>query len=241
MRALLLFLLLALPTMAGEHLRFLLPVGPGGRPSTLHAYVFNSRRETIRVIDQGGLTHQTNPDLGAAALEAGAAAGVNGGPSDIRGEPLGLLIGDGRMAGAATASGGVLWEETGKIGLSPAATYDFKGTHAAQLLQAGPFLLADGAVAAGLDASRYHRRTLVLTDGAELWAIAYVPAATLDGLARALAKPGAFPAFRPKTVLNLAGGSASGLWLRRENGQQFYLREISKVRNFLVVVPRNQG
>lgn len=241
MRVFFLSLLLALPTLAGEHLRFLLPVGPAGRSSTVHAYVFNSKRETFRVVDQGGLSHQTQPDLGAAALEAGAAAGINGGPFAPGGEPLGLVIADGRASGAATINGGVIWEEGGKAALSPAASYDFKNTHPSQLLQTGPFLVLEGVVAEGLDASRYHRRSLILTDGGDLWAIAYVPGATLDGLAKALAKPGAFPAFRAKTVLNLDGGSSSGLWIRRENGQQFYLREISKIRNCLVVVPRNQG
>lgn len=245
MRALLLFLLLALPALGGEHLRFLLPIGPGGRPSTAHAYVFNSRRETIRMIDQGGLSHPLHPDLGAAAAAARANAGVNGGPFDPQGEPVGLFIADGKAIGVALSPdaipSGVLWEEEGKIGISPSRDYNFKGTLASQLLQVGPFLIQDGAVTEGLQASRYHRRTLILTDGADLWAIAYVPGATLDGLAKALAKPGAFPAFRPKIALNLDGGSSSGMWIRRENGQQFYLREISRVRNCLVIVPKNQG
>jgi hypothetical protein len=246
MRALFLLLLLMLPARAGEHLRFLLPVGPGGRPSTAHAYVFNSRRETIRLVDQGGVSHQAHLNLGAAALSARASAGVNGGPFDSHGTPLGLFIADGKAVGIASGSGplgggGVLWEEAGKIGISPSEGFDFEGTHASQLLQAGPFLIANGAAKEGLQASTFHRRTVVLTDGADLWAIAYVPGATLEGLARALAKPGAFPAFRPKTVLNLDGGSSSGLWLRRENGQQFYLREISKIRNCLVIVPKIQG
>lgn len=245
MHAFLLSLLLVVPALAGEHQRFLLPVGPGGRPATVHAYVFNSRQETIRVIDQGELSHQAHPDLGAAALELGAKAGVNGGPFDSHGEPLGLFIADGKPVGVAqnstAAPGGVLWEEGGKMSISPSAGFDFKGTHAGQLLQAGPVLIANGAVQEGLQASKYSRRTLVLTDGADLWALAYVPSATLDGLARALVKPGAFPTFLPKAVLNLDGGASSGLWLRRENGQQFYLREISKIRNCLVIVPKNQG
>ena len=241
MRSLFLSLLLALPSLAGEHQRFLLPVGPAGRPSTVHAYLFNSGRETIRIVDQGGLSHQAQPDLGAVALEAGANAAINGGPFTPEGEPIGLTIADGRAVGSPLNTGAVLWVENGKAGMSPAPSYDFKANHPSQLLQAGPLLIVEGAAVEGLDASRYHRRSLILTDGADLWAIAYVPGATLEGLAKTLTKPGAFPAFRPKTVLALDGGSSSGLWLRRESGQQFYLREISKIRNCLVIVPRNQG
>ena len=245
MRPLLLSLLLSIPAVAGEHLHSLLPVGPGGRPSTVHAYVFNSGKETIRVIDQGGITHQTHADLGAAAHAAGASAGVNGGFFDPQGNPLGHFIADGKGVGVSTASSpltsGLIWSDGTKIGTARSTSFDFKASEATHLLQAGPFLIENGIPVRGLEAARFARRTIILTDGGKLWALAYVPSATLEGLATALAKPGAFPSFTPKMVLNLDGGASSGLWIKRENGQQFYLREISKVRNFLIVVPRNQS
>jgi hypothetical protein len=245
MRSLLLSLLLSIPAVAGEHLRFLLPVGPGDRPSTAHAYVFNSGKETIRVVDQGGITQQTHADLGAAAHAAGASAGVNGGFFDPQGNPLGHFVADGKSVGISTASSpltsGLIWSDGRKIGTARTTSFDLKASEFTQLLQAGPFLIENGAPVGGLETAKFSRRTIILTDGGKLWALAYVPSATLDGLAHALAKPGAFPSFSPKVVLNLDGGASSGLWIKRENGQQFYLREISKVRNFLIVVPRNQS
>ncbi len=245
MRSFFLLLLLAASARGGEHRHFLLPVGPGGRSATVHAYVFDAGRETLRVLDQGGLEQQSFPDLGAAAAAAGANAGVNGGFFLPDGSPLGRFTADGKHSGSPDRSGGrsagLLWSDGRKTGISRSAGFDFEAPGLTQVLQGGPFLIENGQAAAGLDASRFTRRTLVLTDGGKLWALAYVPGATLDGLARALAQPDACPFFQPRTALNLDGGSASGLWIKRQNGQAFYLREISKVRNFLVVIPKDQG
>ena len=245
MRTLFLSLLLLATARGGEHRHFPLPVGPGGRESTLHAYVFNSSQETLRVVDQGDLARQAFPNLGIAARELGAFAGVNGGFFDSQGNPLGRFIADGKGIGewssVENVAGGLVWSDGRQTGGSISAAYDSKVHPAPQLLQAGPVLVDAGVVSSGLDAARFSRRTVVLTDGGKLWALAFVPGATLDGLAKALSKPGAFPPFQPKFVLNLGGGGASGLWIKRPEGHSFYLREISKVRNFLVVVPINQG
>lgn len=245
MRTLFLSLLFLATARGGEHRHFQLPVGPDGRESTLHAYVFSSSQETFRVIDQGALDQQAFADLGIAARERGAFAGVNGGFFDSQGNPHGRLIADGKGIGELAlgdlAANGLIWSDGRQTGASLSASYDFKAHQTTQLLQAGPVLIDAGAASSGLDASRYSRRTIVLTDGGKLWALGFVPGATLDGLAKALSKPGAFPPFQPKFVLNLGGGSASGLWIKRPEGHSFYLREISKVRNFLVVVPINQG
>lgn len=245
MRSLLLSWLLLLSARGGEHRYFQLPVGPGGRASTVHAYVFNSGQEAIRVIDQGGIGKQAHADLGAAAASVGANAGANGGFFDPEGNPLGTFVADGKKIGAPSApdslTSGVIWTDGRKTGLSRSKAFDFTAAKATQLLQAGPFLIENGAVVGGLEASRFARRTIILTDGGKLWAIAYVPGATLAGLAEALARPGAFPSFLPQAILNLDGGGSSGIWIKRPNGHPFYLHEISKVRNFLVVVPKNQG
>ncbi len=241
----LLLLMLATAARGGEHRHFPLPVGPGGRSATVHAYVFNSGQESFRVIDQRGLEVQAFADLGGAATDAGANAGVNGGFFLPDGRPLGFFMADGTGAGSPDRSGGrsagLVWSDGRRSGIAPSAGFDFDRPEITQLLQGGPFLIENGEPAGNLEATRFARRTLVLTDGGKLWALAYVPGATLEGLARELARPGAFPAFRPESVLNLDGGSASGLWIKRPNGQPFYLREISKVRNFLVVVAKDQG
>lgn len=244
MRALLTSLLLLAAAQAGEHRYFQLPVGPGGRPSTVHAYIFNSAKETFQVIDQGSLENQLYRDLGDAAQAAGANAAVNGGAFDLQGNPVGLFIANGKEAGSASSgspTGGLVWSDGNHTGAARSVNFDFKASTATQLLQSDPLLIENGEPVKGLDNARFTRRTVVLTDGGSQWALAYSPGATLEGLAMALAKPGAFLPFRPKFALNLDGGSSSGLWLKRQNGNSFYLHEISKLRNFLVVVPRNQG
>lgn len=232
--------------MGGEHRRFELPVAPGGRTATVHAYVFNSNDEVFRVIDQGGTTKpQAHEDLGAACLAAEALAGVNGGFFNPEGQPLGVMIAGGKKSGGQGLKGsltsGVVWSDGQQNGMARSAAFGFEHARATNLLQGGPFLVDQGAAVSGLEARKFARRTVVLTDGGSQWAIAYVPSATLDGLAKALVKPGAFPHFVLRMVLNLDGGGSSGLWIRRENQQSFYLREISRVRNFLVVVRRDQG
>jgi uncharacterized protein YigE (DUF2233 family) len=241
MRFLLTLFALALPVLGGEHRRFELPVGPGGRASTAHAYVFNSNDEVFRVVDQGG----KDTDLGTACVSTDALAGVNGGFFSPEGQPLGLMIAAGKRIGTPNLGGsltsGVVWSDGQQNGLARAKNYDLSKPRATNLLQTGPFLLEKGAVVSGLNETKFARRTFVMTDGGSQWAIAYVPGATLDGLAKALAKPGAFPHFQPETVLNLDGGGSSGFWVRKENDQSFYLHEISRVRNFLVIVRRNKG
>lgn len=238
-------LLTLLPASGGQHRHFELSVGPGGRAATVHAYVFSSDHEAFQVIDQAAPVPQPHLTLGDACLAANATAGVNGGPFDSRDQPLGLLIAGGKHSGAPALGGsltsGVIWSDGKKNGMARAAAFDFSIAGISQLLQAGPFLMEDSKPVAGLEVARFSRRTIVLTDGGSQWAIAFIPSATLHGLADTLARPGAFPPFQPKMVLNLDGGGSCGFWVDRENGQSFYLREISKVQNFLVVVRKNQG
>lgn len=245
MRLILTILTLAIPALGGEHQRFELVTGPGGRPTTAHAYVFNSRDEVFRVIDQGGIAVQASEDLGTACASIGATAGVNGGFFHPGGEPLGLMIAGGKRVGSPALNGsltsGVVWSDGQRNGMARSKGFDLEHPRAPNLLQAGPFLLEHGAPVSGLDAKKFARRTIVMTDGGTRWGIAYVPGATLDGLARALAQPGVFPHFPLRTVLNLDGGGSSGLWIRKGNDQLFYLHEISRVRNFLVVVRRHKG
>jgi uncharacterized protein YigE (DUF2233 family) len=245
MRLLLTILAVAVPALGGEHQRFELVTGPGGRPTTAHAYIFDSRDEVFRVIDQGGIAAQASEDLGTACVSNGAMAGVNGGFFNPQGDPLGLMIAGGKKVGSLDLNGsltsGVVWSDGQQNGIARAKAFDLTHPRATNLLQAGPFLLEKGAPVTDLDSKKFARRTIVMNDGGTRWGIAYVPGATLDGLAKALAQPGAFPHFPLRTVLNLDGGGSSGLWIRKENGQLFYLHEISKVRNFLVVVRRHKG
>jgi hypothetical protein len=108
-----------------------------------------------------------------------------------------------------------------------------------QALQGGPFLVDHGVATEGLDAERFARRTILVTSGKGEWAILYSPSTTLDRLARMLGDGKAFPKFKIAAALNLAGGTASGIWFQRGDGAPpLYLREIAPARNALAVMPK---
>jgi len=135
---------------------------------------------------------------------------------------------------------GLLRVQQGAIALLHAATATpAQWEQADSLVQGGPFLVEDGAATPALDADRYARRTVIVTSGTGDWAILYVPSTTLDSLAHMLADGKTFPRFRIATVLNLAGGTASGIWLQRADGaRSLYLREIATGRNALAIIPK---
>lgn len=234
-------LLCLLPSFAGEHLRFDLAVAPGGRVTTMHAYVFDAREETLRVVRAS----DGADELRSVCRSRGALAGINGGFFDSTGAPLGLVVSEGRRMGrpglASGLTSGVLSVSGGTPSLSRAKDHAFGDPSVSDLLQAGPFLVRERQAVTELQPSRYARRSLILTDGNHRWALAYVPSATLDGIAKTLAAPGGFPPFQPTTVLNLGGATSSGFWVRRPADLDFYLREVVKLPNFVIVVPRQQA
>jgi len=227
---------------AGQQERFEMNIAPGGRAATVFAYVFDDRQETFRMAVRPEKENVTPMTLGTACKEAKALAGINGGFSDFQGEPLGLVMASGQKTGKVTLgsalTAGVVVCEGGVLSLRHSKDYEFSGTKATQLLQTGPFLIDGSKSVADLQSSRYARRSVILTDGAHKWAIAYFPSATLAGLSAALETPGAFKPFTPKTALNLDGGESSGFWTLRPGGYELYLKEIAKVRDFLLIVPR---
>jgi uncharacterized protein YigE (DUF2233 family) len=239
---LLLWLFSALSASAGRQERFEMAIAPGGRPATVYAYVFDDREETIQVAVRPAKEAGTPMDLGVACKEARASAGINGGYFDYLGEPLGLVIASGQKSGkinlTSSLTSGLVVREGEGLSLRRAKEYDFEANKPAQLIQTGPFLVEDGKAIADLQATRFSRRSVVLTDGGHKWAIAYFPSATLGGLATGLESPGAFKPFKPRTALNLDGGESCGFWNLRSGNYVFYLKEISKVHDFLLVVPK---
>lgn len=212
--------------------------------ATVHVYVFDDRDETLQVAirPEKEKEGEVPMDLGKACSDARAAAGINGGFFDYLGEPLGLVISFGTPTGKinlnSTLTSGLVVREGEGLSLRKAKEYDFATAKPSQLIQTGPFLVENDKGVTDLQPSRFARRSVILTDGGHRWAIAFFPSATLDGLAKALDKPGAFKPFQPRTALNLDGGASSGFWTLRPGGYVFYLKEISKVRDFLLVVPK---
>jgi uncharacterized protein YigE (DUF2233 family) len=238
---LLLFLLTAAVSTAGETFRFDAEIGPDKRAVTVHGYAFREPEETFRVID---LSTQPSTRMGDAFVAAAAFAGCNGGNLRPDGQPLGLMI------ASSVKSGSLAIEEPGGEGLllvkngvasflaSKAATPGHL-ENAEQALQGGPFLVDNGVPTEGLDAKHFSRRTVVVSSGQGEWAILYSPSTTLDLLARMLSDGKTFPKFKIAGALNLAGGTASGIWFQRSDGAPpLYLREITPGRNVLAVMPK---
>jgi uncharacterized protein YigE (DUF2233 family) len=238
---LLLSLFTAASATAGEAFRFDAEIGPDKRAVTLHGYAFREPEETFRVID---LSTQPSTRMGDAFVAAAAFAGCNGGNLRPDGQPFGFMIASsvksGSLAIGEPGGEGLLLVKNGIASLltSQAATPGHL-ENAEQALQGGPFLVDNGVPSEGLDAERFSRRTVVVTSGNGEWAILYSPSTTLDRLARMLGDGKTFPKFKIATALNLAGGTASGIWFQRSDGAPpLYLREITPGRNVLAVMPK---
>lgn len=169
-----------------------------------------------------------------------AIAGVNGGFFNPAFEPLGLVIADGKRAGAWQRSsllGGVVVVRKDRLMLL--WRDEFKdAADIRQLLQAGPRLVNHGTAITGLEADRRRPRTFIATDNAGRWLIGIAQSTSLAHLAQILATPGLVPGVEIDRALNFDGGRSTGLWLRTAEGKTAYEEEISTVRNFVAVVPR---
>lgn len=242
--ALVLITMLTLVRLAhGQYTRVDLLSGPAKESKgTVHLYLFDARRTTLKIIDQGGPDDATYENLGQAMVAHRCQAGCNGGPFTAQGEPKGLVIADGMAFGQAGAktpeTSGVLYLDGSRPRLKRASAFFGNGAATPRhLLQAGPFLVEEGAATRELDDRQVARRTFVLTDGNNRWAIGYAPPTTLRELALALADPEVFKPFEVATALNLGGGSPSAIWIKREHSP-LYLKEIRPSRNFIGLVQK---
>jgi hypothetical protein len=103
-------------------------------------------------------------------------------------------------------------------------------------LQCGPFLVDGGKAVPGLNDTRSARRTFILIGG-DRAALGFCSSVTLAELGDILATPGIVADLKVQRALNLDGGSSSAFWFTGENGP-FSIRELKRVRNFVVVVPK---
>lgn len=177
--------------------------------------------------------------LDAAAGEAGAFAGVNGGFFHPDWKPAGLAIADGKKTNdfeKAKLLSGVFVVTKGQPRLVRSAEYK-ASKHDQHALQAGPILVDHGESTIGLNADATARRTAIATDGKGNWALLYLTYVSLADAGRILASSQVFPDFAIDRALNLDGGSSSAIWVATEP-RPFYLREIGSVRNYVVLRPR---
>jgi hypothetical protein len=207
---------------------------------------FDARSHVLLVADQAGGPGSEWADAAGAGRGAGALAAINAGFFTPEGKPLGLVIERGERRGAlnrGSSLGAGMYVAGGGGGGRPALIRrELAGTRAdaTELLQAGPFLVENGAAVAGLDPRAARDRSFVAWDGGDGWLIGRTSACTLADLGTALAsaRPAGFPL---RHALNLDGGSSADLWISGAlTGGPATIRPFwnRPVRNFLLLQPR---
>lgn len=179
---------------------------------------------------------KTVPEL---AMAHGAIAACNGGYFSPEFGPDGLEIAQGVRRGTWQTRGnaGVFGVRNGGAFLLPDSEFADSDDISA-LVQCSPLLMHDGkpmAHSGGLDRVA---RSFIATDDTGHWVMGFVPRATLDELAQALASPVVMPGFNVKTALNLDGGPSSSQWWKPANGTVQSFRPAAIVRNVILICPK---
>jgi uncharacterized protein YigE (DUF2233 family) len=207
----------------------------GNQTARVTALCFNDKNHTLRVVD--------SPSPGSATLantlsHAKAIGGVNGGYFHKDYRPVGLVVADGKtLHGFETAkllSGLVAVMPDGRVAILRSGEYEPAKSPLLQALQCGPMLVEGGCIVPGLNDLRIARRTILAKGVRGETALIYMSSVTLADAARILALPSVLDTWKPRTAINLDGGSSSGLW----TSKGFLLPEIARVRNFLGIFPR---
>jgi len=205
-----------------------------GHAVRIQGVFFREKQARFAVVDNAA-----GQSLGEAMAAHGALAGTNGAYFHPDATPVGLMVAGGKTIHEferARLLSGVFVVTKGRPRIVRSSKYTAAAGNS-DALQAGPFLVEDGRVIAGLNATRAARRTVLATDGAGGWALLFLSSVTLADAGRILVAAAVWPDFRIDQALNLDGGSSSGLWVAT-TPKPFYLREFATVRNFVAIVPR---
>jgi hypothetical protein len=212
----------------------------------LEGVAFDSRTHRLRVIDQADGPGTTFMDAAQAGSSRNALAAINAGFFTPQGEPLGLLVSNGKSAGSwnsATSIGSALWHEShsGTSRISRRSeTHPATAKQMREALQSGPMLIDRGLAVSGLESDKTSARSFIAWDGGTRWFIGRTSPCPLNILAASLAS-GQHCGWKIHRTMNLDGGRSSDLWISsRVSGGPLTSRPPwnRPVRNFLVLVPR---
>lgn len=209
------------------------------RGIALTFFLFDDRNYEISVVDKQGGPRTEWPSAMEAAKAHGALAAINAGFFTPKGNPVGLVIENGRRIGTWNAgsslTSGVLSVEKSPRLLRRQHWRSFSPTR--HLVQAGPFLIENDIAVTGLNNRDHSPRSFLVWDGRHYWALGYAGKATLSELASALAgQP--LARLNITTALNLDGGRSSDLWVSPQvHGGPVSARRNwnNPVRNYLLV------
>jgi hypothetical protein len=212
-----------------------------GRTVRAHLALFDSRRYRLAVLDLGAELAPASAWL-ERTRAAGLSAAVNGGFFHADGQPLGLVIAEGKRFNrfeTVKLLSGVLYGDARGIHLERRTRFQLR-TGIDALVQSGPYLVEQGRAVRGLSTNDVSRRTFIATD----WRRHWILGATRDGLtlaelAEALATPGALAPWPVERALNLDGGTSTGFLFDPGAGQEpIQLRARRPVRNLVGVRAR---
>lgn len=200
---------------------------------------FKTSECVLRVIDQP--KKSTAVKMDEIAIRENAMAMCNGGyfsPDDL--SPSGLQIAGGRRSGVFQKGmpyGGGFVVRAGK----PALYVDGEFTDTndiTELVQCCPMLVNDGKPLSEKGGGPQARRTFLLTDNADHWALGIANRVGLRELADILTTSGVITEFKVMRALNLDGGPSTGLWWKDNQGVATYKKEMWPVKNLIIVTPR---
>ena len=208
---------------------------------TFEGVSYDSRTHRLQVIDQAdgpGSRYASAQDL---VQKTRALLAMNAGFFTPEGDPLGLVISEGRSSGgwnSASSLGSGIYRETsgGAVGIVRRSSRSaISGSR--ELLQAGPLLIENGNPVSGLDSQKTAMRSILVTDGISRWWIGITSPCSLSALAQAISKNSPTP-WKIRMSLNLDGGRSTDLYVSEKilggalNRRGFLNRP---VRNFLIL------
>ncbi len=208
---------------------------------TFEGVAYDSRTHRLQVVDQSdgpGSLYQSAQDL---TLKSTALLAINAGFFTPEGDPLGLVISQGKTSGSwnsASSLGSGIYHETasGDVGIIRRGSRSAVSS-SQELLQAGPLLIESGSPVSGLDSQKSAMRSIVMTDGRSRWWIGITSPCSLDALAQALSENSPAP-WQIRMALNLDGGRSTDLFVSENvSGGSLNRRGMLNrpVRNFLVL------
>jgi uncharacterized protein YigE (DUF2233 family) len=210
-----------------------------GRTVRLNGISFQSRDCVFRVVDNPPEERQS---LQSALANVGAFAGSNGGYFHKDFAPLGLAVTGGKTVHPferAKLLSGVLTVRKGRIELVRSGRFK-PGADVQEALQAGPWLVENGAPLDGLNDERLARRTIVANDGKGSWALVAISPVTLADAARTLCLKGITGSWTIVNALNFDGGSSTALRAAVEDNVLIDIASFGPVRNYLAIARRQR-
>jgi uncharacterized protein YigE (DUF2233 family) len=211
----------------------------GSRTIRLSGVSFHARESTFRVVDN---PPEGRRSLTAILADAGAVAAVNGVYFHPDFKPLGLVVTEGKTVHEferAKLLSGVLSVQGSRVELRRADVFK-SASNLREALQAGPWLVEDGAVLSGLNTVKPARRTVVATDGRDNWALVVTSPLTLAETAEVLTLSELLGGWTVRDALNLDGGSSTALLAISGGRPVIDIPSFGAVRNYLAIVPRQR-